>query len=91
METNGDVAKCRLFSQASLCLTGRYLSTRTFMAVLVVSILIFVDRRGCTNVQLANSILASKTSNADVLRASPHAFPVLERGAGKNAPSFEGQ
>ena len=69
METSDDVAKCWLFSQACLCLTGRYLPTRTFMAVLV-SILTFVDRRGCTNLQLANSIVASKTFKADVLRAS---------------------
>ena len=75
MET-GDVTKCRLFSQAGLCLTGKYLPTRIFMAVLV-SILIFVDRRSCTNLQswpLTQTFLGLR-----------HAFLLLEREAGKNA------
>ena len=78
METD-DVTKCRLFSQAGLCLTGRYLPTRIFMAVLV-SILIFVDRRGCANLQ--SWPLRSLTQRFLGLR---HAFLLLERGAGKNA------
>ena len=75
----GDVTKCRLFSQAGLCLTGKYLPTRIVMAVLV-SILIFVDRRSCTNLQswplrpLRQTFLGLR-----------HAFLLLEREAGKNA------
>ena len=78
MET-GDVTKCRLFSQAGLCLTGKYLPTRIFMAVLV-SILIFVDRRSCTNLQ--SWPLRPLTQTFLGLR---HAFLLLEREAGKNA------
>ena len=78
MET-GDVTKCRLFSQAGLCLTGKYLPTRIFMAVLV-SILIFVDRRSCTN--LKSWPLRPLTQTFLGLR---HAFLLLEREAGKNA------
>ena len=75
----GDVTKCRLFSQAGLCLTGKYLPTRIFMAVLV-SILIFVDRRSCTNLQ--SWPLRPLTQTFLGLR---HAFLLLEREAGKNA------
>ena len=75
----GDVTKCRLFSQAGLCLTGKYLPTRIVMAVLV-SILIFVDRRSCTNLQ--SWPLRSLTQTFLGLR---HAFLLLEREAGKNA------
>ena len=75
----GDVTKCRLFSQAGLCLTGKYLPTRIFMAVLV-SILTFVDRRSCTNLQ--SWPLRPLTQTFLGLR---HAFLLLEREAGKNA------
>ena len=78
----GDVTKCRLFSQAGLCLTGKYLPTRIFMAVLV-SILIFVDRRSCTN--LTNLQFWPLRPLTQTFLGLRHAFLLLEREAGKNA------